>query len=107
MAPFVNRRVDGNRVQASRALRDDDAGTTFVQFGDDPVGIESLVGDQRTELEAMDQWGDAHRIVALARQEMEADQIAERVGEGEDFGGPAALGLAYGLALSPPFEPAG
>jgi hypothetical protein len=53
----------------------------------------------------MDQWGNAHRVVALARQEMEADQIAERVGEGEDFGGPSALGLAYGLALSPPFEP--
>ena len=80
MAPFVNLGVDGDRVQASRALRDDDAGAAFVQFGDDPVGIERLVGDQRTELEAMDQWGDAQRIVALARQEMEADQIAERVG---------------------------
>ena len=105
MAPFVNLRVDGNRVQALRALRDDDAGAAFIQFGDDPVGIECLVGDHRAEFEAMDQRANTHRVVALARQEMEADQIAERVGEGEDFGGPAALGLAYGLALSPPFEP--
>lgn len=105
MAPFVKFGVDGDRVQASWALGDDDAGAAFVQFGDDPVGIESLVGNQRTEFEAMDQRGDADRIVALARQQMEADQIAQRVGEGEDLGGPSALGLAYGLALSPPFEP--
>ena len=105
MAPFVNLRVDGNRVQALRALRDDDAGAAFIQFGDDPVGIERLVGDQRAELDAIDQRGDADRVVALARQELEADQIAERVGQSEDFGGPSALGLAYGLALSPPFEP--
>ena len=105
MAPFVNLGIDDERVDALRALGDDDAGAALVQFGDDPVGIESLVSDQRAELDAMDQRGNAHRVVALARQEVEADQIAERVGEREDFGGPAALGLAYGLALSPPFEP--
>ena len=34
-----------------------------------------------------------------------AHKIAERVGEREDFGRHAALGAAYGLALSPPFAP--
>jgi hypothetical protein len=38
-------------------------------------------------------------------QEFEAHEIAERISEGEDLGGQAALGAAYGLALSPPFAP--
>jgi len=105
MAPFVNLGVDGDRIETVRALGNDNAGAALIQLGDDPVGIERLIPDQRAEGDAVDQRGDADRIVALARQEMETDQIAERVGEGEDFGGPAAFGLAYGLALSPPFEP--
>lgn len=105
MAPFVNLGVDGDRFETIVALGNDDAGATLIQLGDDPVGIEGFIRDQRAEGDAVDQRGNADRVVALARQEMEADQITERVGEGEDFGGPATLGLAYGLALSPPFEP--
>src|SRR5690606_14706278 len=41
----------------------------------------------------------------VAGQENEAHEIAERIGEGENFGRHAALGAAYGLALSPPFAP--
>ena len=105
MAPFVHLLVEGERPAAPRVGGDDDTGAAFGQFGDDPVAIERLVGDQRAELDAIDQRGDADRVVALARQEVEADQIAQRVGERQDLGGPTALGLAYGLALSPPFEP--
>jgi len=48
---------------------------------------------------------DAYRIKAMAGQQNEAHQIAERIGEGEDFGRQAAFGAADGLALSPPFAP--
>jgi hypothetical protein len=41
----------------------------------------------------------------VTRQEDEAHQIAQGIGKGEDLGGPAAFGLAYRLALSPPFAP--
>ena len=105
MTPFVNLGVDGDRFETIRALGNDDAGATLIQLGDNPVGIEGFIRDQRAEGDAVNQRGNADGVVTLARQEMEADQIAERVGEGKDFGGPATLGLAYGLALSPPFEP--
>ena len=45
------------------------------------------------------------RIVAMARQQDEAHEIAERIGHREDFGRPAAFRLADGLILSPPFAP--
>jgi len=79
--------------------------SALVQFGDDPVGVEGLVGDQGAELDALDQRRDPHRIVALSRQQDESDEVAQGIGEGQDFGCHAALGLAYGLALSPPFAP--
>jgi hypothetical protein len=41
----------------------------------------------------------------VAGQKDEADEVAERIGEGEDLGGHAAFGAANGLALSPPFAP--
>jgi hypothetical protein len=41
----------------------------------------------------------------MAGQKDEPDQIAERIGERQDLGGPATLRFAYGLALSPPFAP--
>src|ERR1700732_3221998 len=41
----------------------------------------------------------------MAGQENEADEIAERVGQSQNFGRHAAFGTADGLALSPPFAP--
>jgi hypothetical protein len=43
--------------------------------------------------------------VPLARQQHEADQIAERVDERRNLRGQAAARLADGLILSPPFAP--
>src|SRR6266568_2431354 len=105
MTPFVAFQVDRNGVQPVRPLRDDDAGAASIHLGDDPVGIEGLVGDQGAELDAFDQRRDPHRVVALSRQQHESDEIAQGIGEGQDFGRHAALGLADGLALSPPFAP--
>ena len=104
-AGFVKLDVNGERRAPSLMLRDDDLRAALVQFSDDPVAVEGLVGEQGAKFDSLDQRRDADRIEALPRQQNEADQIAERVGEREDFGGPAALGLAYGLALSPPFAP--
>ena len=88
-----------------RALGDDDSCAALVEVFDDPVRIEGFVGDQRAEFDVLDQRGDSNRVVTLSRQEDEADQIAEGIGQGEDLGGPAAFRLAYSLALSPPFAP--
>jgi hypothetical protein len=41
----------------------------------------------------------------MAGQEDEADEIAQRVGQRQNFGRYAAFGTADGLALSPPFAP--
>jgi hypothetical protein len=40
--------------------------------------------------------------VALAEQKHQANEIAEGVDKGHDFGGQAATRAAYGLILSPP-----
>jgi hypothetical protein len=105
MTPFVELFVNGQRVQALRTLGDDDARTALVQLRDDPVGIERLVGDQSAEFDVLNQWRNADRVITLAGKEDETDEIAERIGQGEDFGGPSAFGLADGLILSPPFAP--
>ena len=86
-------------------LRNHDFGATLVEVGDDVVAVEGLVGDQRAKLDAVDERLDADSIEALSRQQDESDEIAERVGEGQDLGRHAALGAADGLALSPPFAP--
>jgi hypothetical protein len=46
-------------------LGDDHFRPTLVEIGDDPVGVEGLVGDQPTELDALDQWGDSDGVEAL------------------------------------------
>ena len=105
VAPFVNVLVDVERVGAPGMLRDDDLRLAFVHVFDDPVGIKSLVGDQAAELDVLDQGRDADGVKAMAGEQVEPHQIPERVGQREDFGGPAALRLADGLIFGPPFAP--
>ena len=105
VSPLVNFGVDLQGLQTLRHLGDDDLGASFVQLGNDRVAVEGLVGDETAELHVSDQRRDADCIVALAGQKGEPDQIAECVCEGQDLGGQAAFGFAYGLALSPPFAP--
>src|SRR5688572_27751296 len=105
MAPFVHFGIDREGRTATRMLGDHRLGAALVEIGDDGVAVEGHVGDQRAEGDAVDQGLDTDGVEPMAGQQDEADQIAERVGEGEDFGGHAALGAAYGLALSPPFAP--
>ena len=86
-------------------LRDDDLRSALVELFDDPVGVVSLVAEQGIELDAFDEWGHADGIVAVPRQQNEAHEVAQGIAKGEYLGRPTALGLAYGLILSPPFAP--
>ena len=105
MAPFIDLWIDGDGVQALRALGNDDPGAALIQFEDDPIGIEGFVCDEGGEGDPFDQRRDTDRVVALPRQQNEANQIAECVGKCENLRRQAASGLADGLALSPPFAP--
>ena len=84
--------------------------TTFaprcVEIGDNGVAVEGFVGDQRVEGQSPSISGATPTVSKRCpgRQD-EADEIAERIGEGQDFGGHAAFGAADGLALGPPFAP--
>jgi hypothetical protein len=105
VAPFVDLSVDAARLGASRMLGDHHLRAAPVQVRDDPVDVEGFVGDQAAERDPLDQRRDPDRVEALARQELEPDKVAERVGQRDDLRGPTAARAAYGLALSPPFEP--
>ena len=105
VAPFVNVRVDVERLGAPGMLRDYDLRLAFVHVFDDPVGIKSLVSDQAAEFDVLDQRRNADGVKAMAGEQNEPHQIPERVGQREDFGGPAALRLADGLIFGPPFAP--
>ena len=83
-------------------LRDDDLGAALVEVGNDRIAVEGLVGDEAVKGETVDERRDAHRIETMAGHENEADQVAERVGQRQNFGRHAAFGTADGLALSPP-----
>lgn len=76
-------------------LRDGDLRAALVELFDDPVGVVSLVAKQGIEFDAFDERGHADGIVA----------VAQGIAKGEYLGRPTALGLAYGLILSPPFAP--
>ena len=105
VAPFVNVLVDIERLSAPLMLRDYDLGPAVVHVFDDPVGIKSFVGDQAAEFDILDQGREADGVKAVAGQKDKPHQIPERVGQRENFGGPATLRFADGLILGPPFAP--
>ena len=86
-------------------LGNHDFGATLVEFGNDGIVVEGGVSDQAAECRAIDQGRHADGVMALTGQEDEADEVAECIGQRQDFRRDAALGAAYGLALSPPFTP--
>ena len=57
------------------------------------------------EIDASDQRLGADAVVALAREQDEARQIAQRIDKRHDLGRQSAARLADGLILSPPFAP--
>ena len=89
--PLVNLGIDLARTGASGMLGDDDLGAAFIEVSNQGVGVEGGVGDQPAEGDIVDQRRDADRLEAMAGQQDKADQIAERIGECQDLGRPAAL----------------
>jgi hypothetical protein len=75
-SPFVNVRVDVERLGAPGMLRDYDLRLSFVHVFDDPVGIKGLVGDQTTEFDVFDQGRDADGVKAMAGEQDEPHQIS-------------------------------
>ena len=105
MSPFVHLFVDLQRLETLGPLRDDDLRATIVHVFDDPIAVEGLIREHRTELGTLDQRCDANRVVAVGGHQNEPHEVAQGVDKGKNLGGPSALGLAYGLALSPPLAP--
>src|SRR4051812_39528820 len=86
-------------------LGDDHLGAALVQVRDDIVAVEGRVADQRVKGEPVDERRHADRVEPLSWQEHKTYEVAQRVGERQDFGGQAAFGAANSLALRPPFAP--
>src|SRR4051812_40390502 len=86
-------------------LGDDHLGAALVQVRDDVIAVESGIADQRAECDPVDERRHADRVETLPGQEHKTYEVAERVGERQDFGGQAAFGAANSLALRPPFAP--
>ena len=47
--------------------------------------IKSFIGDQSAELDSLDQGFNSHGVEAMARQQFKAHQIAQGIGESQDF----------------------
>src|ERR1019366_429907 len=105
MPPFIHFLIDFEGLGTARMLRDDNLGATLVENCDDRVAVERFIPEQRTEIYSLDQRLNANGFEALSWQQDKADQIAECIGQSEDFGRHTALGLADRLIVRPPFAP--
>src|SRR5947208_8072612 len=87
--------LDGMTAAAPRSFRL--ARSQLLSKALSPMSASKIeTGDQRLDTDA---------VVTLAGQKDEANEIAEGVDQGHDFGSQAATRAAYGLILSPPFAP--
>ena len=85
MPPFVHLPVDDAWGRAAWMLADDDLGAARIEIGNDGVGVERRIGDQGIERHAFDQRWHADGVEPMPRQQHEAHEIAERVGESGGF----------------------
>ena len=105
MAPFVHFVIMRDAPGSVGLGRDDRCGPALIEVGTQPVVVEGFVADERRKIEAGDQRLNTDAVVTLTGQKDEANEIAESVNQGHDFGSQAATRAAYGLTLSPPFAP--
>jgi hypothetical protein len=78
--PFVDFFVDPKGVGPSGMLRNNDFGASFVEVFNDPVRIESLIGNQPLKVDAFYERRNTHRVATMPRQKFKAHQSAERIG---------------------------
>ena len=105
MAPFVNLLIVRDRDYPIALCRNDSRRTAFPQGLTQTIGIESLVGHQGIEREAIDQIRYTDDLTALAGKQFETNEIAQGIGEGQNFGRQSAFRAPNGLIESPPFAP--
>ena len=105
MAPAVDHFIDDEGRKSFWTLRNHNASAAFIEFLIEPVAVERLVGEKIVKVDPIDKRRHANGVKSVAWQKDEAHEIAERIGQCEDFGRPAALGFTNGLILSPPFAP--
>ena len=99
---YISRSMSSG-VCAAGMLGDDHLGAALVQVRDDVIAVESGIADQRAECDPVDERRHANRVETLPWQEHKTYEVAERVGERQDFGGQAAFGAANSLASASPF----
>lgn len=105
VAPFVLFRVMCGVSRGPFAQRNDRLDVAASQTFAQPVRIERLIADQGQAGDAGHENVKTCDVVTLARQEHEAEQIAERIDERRNFGCQTAARFADGLIASPPFAP--
>ena len=86
MTPSIHGEIAGDVPFAAGFWRDDGKSAALVEFAAKPIIVEALVADQRADFDAIEQRFDADAVVALARQENEARQIAQSVDQSDDLG---------------------
>ena len=105
MSPAIDDFINDERGKSLGSLGNDDTATAFIEFLVDPIAVEGLVSEQVLEIDAINEWRHTNCVKTVAGQQDEADQIAQRISQCEDFGRPAAFRFADGLILGPPFAP--
>ena len=105
MTPCVFVLVMRGMPVGSLAKRDDSLNVSTRQAVAQPTCVERLVADEGQAIDAGHKSIEACDVVAMARQQHEADQIAERIYDGRDLRRPTAARFANGLFLSSPFAP--
>ena len=105
MAPPVFLPVVRGMPACPLAKRDDSFDMSSRQALAQPMGVERFVSDKGQAINAGHENVKTRDIVAMARQQHEADQIAKRIDERRDLRRRTTARFANGLFLSPPFAP--
>ncbi len=105
MTPLVFVPVMRGMPAGALAKRNDGLNMSPCQALAQPVGVERLVADKGQTVDAGQKSIEARDVVAIARQQHEADQIAERIDDRRNLRRPAAARFADGLFLNAPFAP--
>jgi hypothetical protein len=87
VAFFVYVAIEVTGLAAISLWRNDRSLACCRERLDDPlIGVEGLVGDQLVGLHFRQEMVGTNQIVCLATGQMEADRVAERIGQGMDLG---------------------
>jgi hypothetical protein len=105
MPPFVHLKIVWDGSFPISLGGDDGDCTAFVQCGAQTVVVKGFVGNERGEIDILDQRLGTDAVVALTRQEHKASKISQRIGERYNFGRQPAARMANRLIESPPFAP--